>query len=130
MSNENTRSSEIGLYRAKPLDLYTAITDRKYLNNLSREIFFKQVFIVGGTAKIYESDVMTKFLQVLVQHQMKPFAVYIVKNASSKKQISEGAYSHLLFESKLPQFPNIVVKKSDLATKAKGKKFKLLLCRS
>ena len=66
LSNENTRSSEIGLYRAKPLDLYAAVTDRKYLNNLSREIFFKQVFIVGGTAKIYESDVMTKFLQVLV----------------------------------------------------------------
>ena len=61
---------------------------------------------------------------------MKPFAVYIVKNASSKKQIADGAYSHLLFESKLPQFPNIILKKSDLTSKSKNKNFKLLLCRS
>ena len=61
---------------------------------------------------------------------MKPFAIYIVKNASSKKQIAGGTYSHLLFESKLPQFPNIIVKKSDLVAKTKKNNFKLLLCHS
>ena len=61
---------------------------------------------------------------------MKPFAVYIVKNASSKKQIAQSAYSHLLFESKLPQFPNIVLKKSDLVAKSKKNGFKLLLSHS
>ena len=64
--SDTTNSSSIGLYRAKSLDLHQVVTDRKALANFSREIFFKHVFIVGGTQKIFESDVMTKFLQVLV----------------------------------------------------------------
>ena len=71
---------------------------------------------------------MNKFLQALVQHEMRPFTVFLVHKTSTRSEIQNGPYKHLLFESKLPLFPNIVVKRKDLDPSAKGKKFKLMLC--
>ena len=126
--DEESRS-DLGLFRCRPLDLYQVITDKKELETFKREIYFKYIFLVGGTTEIFESQVMNKFLQVLMEHKMKPFAVFLVRNTATRAIIEAGAYKHLIF-NKLPLFPNIIVKRTDLEPKVKKKKFKLMLCRS
>ena len=110
--------------------MHAVLTQRSKLESFKREIYFKNVFLVGGSKAIFESQVMIKFLQVIVSHEMKPFTVFLVRKTSTRAEIEKGPYKHLLFEKKLPLFPNIVVKRTDLEPKVKGKKFKILLCQS
>lgn len=45
---------------------------------------------------------------------MRPFAVYLVKNCTTVSQIHEQGFKHLcLGDSKLPLFPNIMLRSKD-----------------
>ena len=41
----------------------------------------------------------------------------LLRNCTSSEQIIASGYAHLLFESKLPLFPNIMVKGKDIGSK-------------
>ena len=77
-------SDELGLFRCKSLDLAKLMISKTHLQSFRRYIYFKYVFLVGGTQAIFDSQVMNAFLQSLIQSGMKPFAVYLVKNSATR----------------------------------------------
>ena len=65
----------------------------------------------------------------MVKHKMNPVNLFLVKNCSSKADIVKQGFAHLCVK-KLPLFPNIMLKASDLAPKgkaAKGEKSGLMM---
>ena len=89
-------SDRLNFFRCKPLNLSKLVTSKQHLASFRKYIHFKYVFLVGGTQVIFDSQVMNKFLQSLIQCQMKPFAVYLVRSTSTKEQVERGPYKHLL----------------------------------
>lgn len=59
---------------------------------------------------------------------MNPVNLFLVKNCASRADITKQGYSHLCVQ-KLPLFPNIVMKHSDLVKESKATS-KLLLCQA
>ena len=55
------------------------------MQSFKKYCYFKYVFLVGGTQAIFDSQVMNRFLQSLIQFQMKPFAVFLVRNTATKE---------------------------------------------
>lgn len=74
----------LGFFRCKMLDLSKLVTSKQHLASFRKYIYFKYVFLVGGTQILFDSSVMNRFLQSLIQCQMKPFAVYLVRNSATK----------------------------------------------
>jgi hypothetical protein len=56
-----------GFFRCKPLDLAKLVSSAQHLNTFRKYIYFKHVFLVGGTQAIFDSPVMNRFLQSLIQ---------------------------------------------------------------
>ena len=86
----------LNFFRCKPLNLSKLVTSKQHLASFRKYIHFKYVFLVGGTQAIFDSQVMNRFLQSLIQCQMKPFSVYLVRSTSTKEQVERGPYKHLL----------------------------------
>ena len=55
-------SDELGLFRCKTLDLSKLMVSKPHLQSFRRYIYFKYVFLVGGTQAIFDSQVMNAFL--------------------------------------------------------------------
>ena len=72
---------------------------------------------------------MKNFLQAMVAAKMSPVNLFLVKNCVSKTDVVRQGYEHLCISQKLPLFPNVVVKHSDIVKKSKAKG-KVLLCQS
>ena len=51
--------------------------------NLKKQIYFKQVYLVGWTEELLESPIVKRLLQTLVKAEMRPFSVYFVRNTES-----------------------------------------------
>ena len=62
-----------------------------------KQIYFKYVFLVGGTKELFGSQAMHKFLSAVVKQEMKPFALYLVKGINSKEEIVMRDFGHLCF---------------------------------
>lgn len=91
----------LGFFRCKQLDLAKLVISSRHLAQFGKYIYFKTVFLVGGTQPIFDSQVMNRFLQSLIQAKMKPFAVYLVRNTATREQVEKGAYAHLLMQKNL-----------------------------
>lgn len=91
-------NDELGFFRCKSLDLAKLVVSKTQLESFRKYIYFKYVFLVGGTQAILDSPVVNAFLQALIQGSMKPFAVYLVKATTTREEISKGPFQHLLLE--------------------------------
>jgi len=60
---------------------------------------------------------MFRFLNCLLNENVKPFSVNLLRKCTSREQIIANGYAHLLLENKLPLFPNIVIKGKDIGSK-------------
>ena len=52
----------LGFFRCKPLDLAKLVTSRQHMVSFRKYIYFKYVFLVGGTQVLFDSHVMNRFL--------------------------------------------------------------------
>ena len=52
----------LGFYRCKLLDLSKLVTSKQHLTSFRKFIYFKYVFLVGGTQILFDSPVMNRFL--------------------------------------------------------------------
>jgi hypothetical protein len=112
------------------LDLAKVVASDTSVEKFKRQVCFKHVFLVGASQQVLDSKTMSNFLLTMVEHQMNPVNLFIVKNSLTHAEITAQGFSHLCTK-KLPQFPNIIVKASDLAPNSQKKsktKFKVLLC--
>lgn len=64
----------------------------------------------------------------MVQHKMSPVNLFLVKQCTTRADIDKQGFGHLCVQ-KLPLFPNIVIRHSDVQKKSKSQS-KLLLCAS
>ena len=55
-------SDTLGFFRCKPLDLAKLVTSKQHLSSFRKFIYFKYVFLVGGTQVLFDSPVMNRFL--------------------------------------------------------------------
>ena len=55
-------ADQLGFFRCKTLDLAKLVTSKQHLSSFRRYVYFKYVFLVGGTQAIFDSQVMNRFL--------------------------------------------------------------------
>jgi len=62
---------------------------------------------------------------------MMPFALFLVRNSASNKDITDSRYGHLCIAGKLPFYPNIMLTTKDFVPHTKKtKKFRIFLAPS
>ena len=86
--------------------------------------------MVGGELDVLDSPSMFKLLNCLITEQMKPFAVFLVPRIESKQDVIDKGYGHLCISGKLPLFPNIMLKATDLNKSDKSSTMRIFLCES
>lgn len=113
-ANMGKEQSKLELYRCQMLNLSQLLDSKDLIKEFKQQILFKYVFLVGISTQLLESDLMLKFLATLLSEQMQPRQVNILRDITSKSQIEQKGYSHLLLQDrKLPLFPSIMLRAKD-----------------
>ena len=101
------------------LNLDSIIESEVSIDKFKRFVCFKHIFLLGLSQELLESETMKHFLQAMVAAKMSPVNLFLVKNCVTKDDLKTQGYLHLCI-NKLPLFPNVVVKHSDISKKSKA----------
>ena len=111
------------LFKSKHLDLNSFDFD-----NFASQVYFKHVFIVGDAKQDFEGPLFAKFLNTVLDKEMKPFSLFLHR---IKPELVTREYPMLGIvkneKKKLTLYPMVMVKCKDVGIEKSKSRFQVLM---